>query len=449
MKKLLLINPVGRKSGYLMSRFTTFSPLGLGYVAAVTPSTWEVKIIDENFEPFTYEDADLVGITAFTSSINRAYQIATIYRKKKTRVVLGGIHASMFSEEATRYADVVLTGEAEGIWPVVIDDFENANLKSHYTGPRLNLEIHDIKPRRDLFNSNYFWQSVQTSRGCPFDCNFCSVSQYLGREFRQRKPSAVLSELEEITGNYIAFVDDNLIGYQKASRLRAREIFEGMIRLDLNKKWWMQTSINAAEDEKTIELAAQSGCMFVFIGFETINQSALKDMRKGVNLRIGVDKYKKVVDTFHKYGIGVMGAFIIGNDYESVPYYKKLVDFISKSEIDIIQISVLTPLPGTKLMQDLQDQKKIIYNDFPKDWDKYRFSYLVHQPNGIEPKTVYIGDNYIKHRLYTFPIYHQRLLNSIINLKTKKNFITSFLLNKALKKSWKNSHYYKEYGRKF
>ena len=113
----------------------------------------------EYFDSLTYDD--LVGITAFTSSIgNRAYQIATIYRKKKTRVVLGGIHASMFSEEATRYADVVLTGEAEGIWPVVIDDFENANLKSHYTGPRLNLEIHDIKPRRDLFNSNYFWQSV-------------------------------------------------------------------------------------------------------------------------------------------------------------------------------------------------------------------------------------------------------------------------------------------------
>lgn len=432
-----------------MSRFTTFAPLGLGYVAAVTPSTWKIKIIDENFEPFTYEDADLVGITAFTSNINRAYEIATIYRKKKTKVVLGGIHASMFSEEATRYADVVLKGEAEGIWPFVIDDFEKANLKSNYIGPRLNLENHDITPRRDLFHSNYFWQSVQTSRGCPFDCNFCSVSKYLGREFRQRKPSAVLSELKEITGDYIAFIDDNLIGYQKASRLRAREIFEGMIRLGLNKKWWMQSSINAAEDEKTVELAAQSGCMFVFIGFETINQSALKGMSKGVNLKIGVDKYKKVVDTFHKYGIGVMGAFIIGNDYESVPYYKKLADFISKSGIDIIQISVLTPLPGTKLMQDLQNQKKIIYNDFPKDWDKYRFSYLVHQPNGIEPKTVYIGDNYIKHRLYSFPVYHQRLLSSIINLKNKKNFITSFLLNKALKKSWKNSHYYKEYGRKF
>lgn len=138
MKKLLLINPVGRKSGYLMSRFTTFAPLGLGYVAAVTPSTWKIKIIDENFEPFTYEDADLVGITAFTSNINRAYEIATIYRKKKTKVVLGGIHASMFSEEATRYADVVLKGEAEGIWPFVIDDFEKANLKSNYIGPRLS-----------------------------------------------------------------------------------------------------------------------------------------------------------------------------------------------------------------------------------------------------------------------------------------------------------------------
>lgn len=445
MKKLLLINPVGRKSGYLMSRFTTFAPLGLGYIAAVTPATWDVKIIDENFDSFEYENADLVGITAFTSSINRAYAIANRYRVNGTKVVLGGIHASMFPDEAVQYVDTVVKGEAENIWPVIIKDFENNTLKKIYDGPRLNMEDHPITPRRDLFHPNYFWQSVQTSRGCPFDCHFCSVSKYLGREFRQRKPSAVLKELEEIEGDHIAFVDDNLIGYQQTSRSRAQDIFSGMIDLNLNKRWWMQTSMNAAEDQKTLELAADAGCMFAFIGFETINQSALKNMKKGINLKIGVEKYRKVVDTFHKHGIGVMGAFIIGNDHESMLYYKKLADFIIKSTIDIIQISVLTPLPGTKLMHDLQEQNRIIYKDFPEDWDKYRFSYLVHRPEEIDPETVYTGDNYIKNRLYSFPAYHRRILRTAINLKSKTKFITAFMLNKALKKSWKNSHYYKKF----
>lgn len=430
-----------------MSRFTTFAPLGLGYVAAVTPSTWQVKIIDENFEPFTYESADLVGITAFTSNINRAYEIAKIYRMKNTKVVLGGIHGSMFPEEALRYVDGIVCGEVERIWHIVIDDFENSTLKRNYIGPRLDFEALDITPRRDLFHPNYFWQSVQTSRGCPFDCNFCSVSKYLGRAFRQRKPAAVLSELSEIQTDYIAFVDDNLIGYQQSSRLRANAIFEGMVHLNLNKKWWMQTSINAAEDERTVELAAKAGCMFVFIGFETIDRRALKEMKKGVNIRQGVEKYKKVVDTFHKYGIGVMGAFIIGNDYESASYYKKLADFINKSGIDIIQISVLTPLPGTRLMKALQAEGRIVYDDFPKDWEKYRFSYLVHRPNGIKPDVVYTGDNYIKDRLYSFPAYHSRLLSTLVNLKSKTKFMTAVMLNKALKKSWQNSHYYSNFGK--
>ena len=430
-----------------MSRFTTFAPLGLGYVAAVTPSTWQVKIIDENFEPFTYESADLVGITAFTSNINRAYEIAKIYRMKNTKVVLGGIHASMFPEEALRYVDGIVSGEVERIWHIVIDDFENSTLKRNYIGPRLDFEALDITPRRDLFHPNYFWQSVQTSRGCPFDCNFCSVSKYLGRAFRQRKPAAVLRELSEIQTDYIAFVDDNLIGYKQSSRLRANAIFEGMVHLNLNKKWWMQTSINAAEDERTVELAAKAGCMFVFIGFETIDRRALKEMKKGVNIRQGIEKYKKVVDTFHKYGIGVMGAFIIGNDYESASYYKKLSDFINKSGIDIIQISVLTPLPGTRLMKALQAEGRIIYDDFPKDWEKYRFSYLVHRPNGIKPDVVYTGDNYIKDRLYSFPAYHSRLLSTLVYLKSKTKFMTAVMLNKALKKSWQNSHYYSNYGK--
>lgn len=445
MKKLLLINPVGRRSGYLLSKFSTFPPLGLAYVAAVTPSDWNVKIVDENFDKFVFEEADLVGITAFTTTISRAYEIARMYRERKIKVVMGGIHVSMLPDEALQYVDAVLIGEAEGIWERVINDFENNRLSSKYVGVQIDLTTFKITPRNGLLHPNYFWHSVQTSRGCPFNCYFCSVSKHLGKAYRQRKPHDVLNELEEIKGKYIAFVDDNLIGYSPESKNRAMELFKGMIQRRLDKRWWMQTSINAADDERVIELAAQSGCMYVFIGFETISQGMLKDMKKGINLKIGVENYKKVVDCFHKYGIGVLGAFIIGNDNESPLYYKELADFLVQSGIDIVQITLITPLPGTQLMEQLQGGGRLIYQNFPQDWDKYRFSYLVHQPQGVGIDTIYIGNNYIKNRIYSFPTFQYRLLKSFLKLKNMRNFYAIYKSNKAGKKSWLNSHYHQKY----
>jgi radical SAM superfamily enzyme YgiQ (UPF0313 family) len=445
MKKLLLINPVGRRSGYLLSRFSTLPPLGLSYVAAVTPPGWEVKIADENFDPVGYEEADLVAITAFTSNINRAYEIASMYRAKKTKVVLGGIHVSMLPDEALQCADAVVVGEVEGIWGKVINDFENNTLHPKYIGPRMDLSKFRITPRRDLLNPGYYWQSVQTSRGCPFNCNFCSVTKYLGKEYRQRRPEDVIDEMKQISGEYVAFVDDNLIGYRSESMARAKELFRGMIRAGLSKRWWMQASINAADDEQVVELASQAGCMFVFIGFESINKEMLQQMKKGVNLKTGVEKYQKVVDTFHKHGIGVFGAFVIGNDHESAAYYKALAQFLLRSGIDIVQISILTPLPGTTLMERLQKEGRLIHTDFPQDWDKYRFSYMVHQPQGVETDTVYMGDNFIKNRLYSFPAYPYRILKSLSNLKNPSNFYASYKFNQALKRSWRHSHYYNKY----
>ena len=317
MKKLLLINPVGRRSGLLLSRFSTFSPLGLAYVAAVTPPNWEVRIADENFDTFQFEEADLVGITAFTSNITRAYEIARQYRKRKIKVVIGGIHASMMPDEAQQFADSVVVGEVEDIWHKLLADFESNCLKPLYIGPRIEYGRSKILPRRDLLHPNYFWHSIQTSRGCPFNCHFCSVSRYLGNKFRQRSAQNVLAELADIKGQFLAFLDDNLIGYSPESKARTLELFNGMIKGGLNQKWWMQTSINAADDEHIIEAAAQAGCIFAFIGFETISKASLRDMKKGINIKIGVQNYQKVVDVFHKYGIAVYGAFIIGNDHES------------------------------------------------------------------------------------------------------------------------------------
>lgn len=449
MKKLLLINPVGRKSGYLSSRATTFPPLGLAYVAALTPPDWQIKIIDENFEDFKFEHADLVGITAFTSNINRAYEIAKIYKDKNIKVVLGGIHASMLPDEALQFVDTVVIGEAENIWKKVIQDFETNSLSPKYNGGVVDLTKSHPRPRRDLLHPHYFWRTIQTSRGCPLNCNFCSVSRYLGKKYRQRNTDDILHEIKEIQGDYITFLDDNLIGYGKESYKHAKELFRGMIEMGLNKKWWMQTSINAAEDEEIIKLAAEAGCMFVFIGFETITTDSLVNYKKGVNLKVGVENYKKVVDIFHKYGIGVLGAFIIGSDYETPEYYKRFTEFLIKSEIDIFQITLLTPLPGTDFIEQLRCENRLIYTNYPSDWDKYRFSYIVHRLNGPTQDLIYTASNYIKKKIYSFPVYHLRLIKSFLNINKLKNWFIIFKINQGYKNGWKKSHYFSKYPSDF
>lgn len=156
-----------------------------------------------------------------------------------------------------------------------------------------------------------------------------------------------------------------------------------------------------------------------------------------------------MVKTFHKYGIAVYGAFILGNDFESANYYRQLADFIAHSGIDIVQISLLTPLPGTKLMEVMQKENRIVYQDFPQDWEKYRLSYIVHQPNGIDADAVYIGNNLIKQRLYSFPTYQMRMLRSLLSLKNLNSFYAAKKFNVSLKKAWQGSHYYRDYPTKF
>jgi radical SAM superfamily enzyme YgiQ (UPF0313 family) len=449
MKKLLLVNPVGQTSGYLLSKFSTIPPMSLAYVAAVTPSDWEIKIADENFGRLEVEDTDLVGISAFTSNINRAYEIARTYRNRGIKVVLGGIHASMLPDEALQYADAVVIGEAEQIWGKVVEDFENNRLSGKYLGPRVDLTNNAVRPRRDLIDPRYLFQSIQTSRGCPFDCNFCTVSKYLGKEYRQRSAQNVLDELQEIEGEYLFFLDDNLIGHSRESIKRAKEIFTGMIKLGLNKKWWMQTSIDSTKDEEVLKLAADAGCMFAFIGFETISEMTLQGMQKGINLKIGVENYKKVVKALHYHGIGVVGAFIIGNDHESPLYYRQLAKFLVRSGIDVVQMAILTPLPGTVFMGQMEKEDCLLYKNFPEDWDKYRLSYVVRQPEGVEPETIYIGDNYVKHHIYSFPWNQYRVLKSFLSMRNPKNSYAVYRFNKALKKSWQGSHYFRKYPAKF
>jgi radical SAM superfamily enzyme YgiQ (UPF0313 family) len=380
-KKLILINPVNlSRTGFSVNHSSRFPPLSLGVIAALTPKNWDVEIIDENFDEFSFREADLVGITAFTSSANRAYEIAAVYREKKIPVVMGGIHASMCSEEAAQFVDAVVVGEVESVWDEVIADTLSGNLKSIYKGLWHGLE-QAKEPRRDLYSKEYLFASVQTSRGCPLDCDFCSVSAFNGLRYRRRPPSDVLDELEKIPQKLIFFVDDNIIGYGKKSRQIALELFKGMVDRGIDKHWFCQASINVADDEEILHWAGKAGCRMIFLGIEAEDSDALTDVNKKLNIkRGGADAYEQIFERIHNAGIAVLGAFIFGMDQDTPDKLVNRAQYMLDSSIDVMQVTALTPLPGTRLFARLKEEGRLLYTNFPQDWDRYNLTEVVHQP---------------------------------------------------------------------
>jgi radical SAM superfamily enzyme YgiQ (UPF0313 family) len=384
-KKLLLINPRNHKIGGFADAGSKFPPLGLGMVAAVTPDSWEVEILDENYESFTLKKADLVGLTAFTTTAPRAYEIASEYRKRGITTIMGGTHVSAVPDEALMYVDAVVVGEAEGVWPNVVDDYEQNRLEKVYQGEKIDPEKLPMA-RHDLFYPRYNLSSVQTSRGCPMDCEFCSVTSFNGHRYRQRPIEDVLDELAQTPHRRLFFVDDNLIGTSRESKERAIALFKGMIERKLNKLWGCQSSINFADSEEVLRYAAASGCRWVLIGAEAETKDALVNVNKKLNLSVGIENYDGIFRKINKYGISVLGAFIFGLDSDTLADIRYRTDYVISSSANTIQACCLTPLPGTRLMKKLSEEGRLLYDNYPEDWQYHDFLRLVFKPKlmGVE-----------------------------------------------------------------
>ena len=434
MPKLLLINPVNpARTGLTVNKSSRFPPISLGILAALTPPEWDVEIVDENWETFKFKQADLVGITAFTASAPRAYEIAAEYRQRGIKTVMGGIHASMCAQEALQYVDSVVVGEAEETWQTVLADFSAGSLKREYRGSWGNLEDL-VWPRRDLFNPGYMFASIQTSRGCPMDCEFCSVTSYNGRRYRRRPNDEILAELETIPQKMLFFVDDNIIGYGQEHRQAALELFREMAKRKLNKLWFCQASINFADDEELLKWAARAGCKMVFLGLEAEEAGALDAVDKHLNLQRGVDSYRSAFARIHKAGIAVLGAFIFGMDGDTPFKLKQREEYILSSAIDVMQTTYLTPLPGTRLFERYRSEKRLLYENYPADWAHYDMTEVVFTPDGMSPIELRDGMQTANEKMYSTAVLRRKAFNT---LKATRDMMTTMF-------AWSSNQNYRE-----
>jgi len=428
-RKLILINPVNHsRVGLTVNKSSRFPPLGLGIIAALTPASWDVTLLDETWEPFSYQQADLVGITAFTATASRAYEIARLYHSNGVPVVLGGIHASMCPEEASRFADCVVKGEAEMVWPQIIIDFEAGCLKSHYSGVWGELAGKPF-PRHDLFNSGYMFASVQTSRGCPMDCSFCSVTAFNGRRYRRRPAEEVLDELSGITQKMVLFVDDNIIGYGEEARQGALELFKGMVQRKLDKWWFCQASLNFADDEEVLNWAGRAGCKMVFLGLESEDEDALAEVNKQLNLKRRVSAYASAFQRIHRAGIAVLGAFIFGMDRDNAARLDARAGYMINSDVDVMQVTHLTPLPGTRLFTQLRHEGRLIYINFPEDWSRYDMTQVVHLPVNMSPAELTASVLRCNNRLYSWPVILKKACRTLMETRNPVAAMFSFQSN--------------------
>ena len=360
------------------NRYRVWKPLSLLALAGLTPADWEVSIIDENLGSHDYSSCpqpDLVGITAFTSQAARAYEVAAHFRRRGVPVVMGGIHATMCLEESLKYVDSVVTGEAEGIWPQVLVDARAGSLKRQYAGGLADLS--NVPPARHaLLPSGYAFGAIQTTRGCPLNCTFCSVTAFNGARYRQRPIPDVVREFQSVREKHVLIVDDNLIGIRTDHIARAKDLFRAMARAQVGKEWIAQATINFADDEELLTLASKAGCRGVFIGFESPSREGLAELGKKTNLIKGRD-FRDSVRRIQRHRILVAGSFIMGLDVDEPGIGDRIAGAAGHYGIDSLSTFFLTPLPGTRLWEQMKSEGRIAISGFPGDWRYYTLTFPV------------------------------------------------------------------------
>ena len=380
-----------------------FPLLSTSLLAGLTPSHHEIRIIDESLSEIDLDqEVDLAAITAMTPLAPRGYEIADQLRARGRKVVIGGIHASWLPEEAKSHADSVVIGEADEIWIEILNDAERGELKPFYRQKERTDLDHLSVPRRDLLPEKgyLFHNLIQTTRGCPYDCEFCSVTALHGRSYRMRPILEVEKEIQSLARSkaYIFFVDDNLVG----NLSRAKELLTMLSRHRL--RWVSQGPIHIAEDGELVSLMAKAGCHGLFIGFESLREGNLDLMGKRINR---VESYEKGIQRLHDAGIGVYASFVFGYDYDDPSVFDEFLEFAERNRIEGAFLPILTPFPGTRIYHRLKQEGRIL----TEDWSKYDMATVVFQPKRMTVDQLQEGFWKVNRSFYSIPSILKRIFH--------------------------------------
>jgi len=453
-RKLLLVDPYPRENPYHLGpserKAIWFPKLSLPAIAAYTPEHWDVEIQDEAVREIDLEcPADLVGISVMTCYAPRAYQLADEFRQRGVPVVLGGVHPTYCPDEALQHCDAIVTGEAEDSWPRLVADFEAGRMLRHYKMEKFPALENYKPPRVELLSEDAYMTRMCTftTRGCHFDCEFCSVSPFNGKSTRRRPVPEVISEITRVKqwvagelvarmgkgslrdalkiltkirlsmedGSIFAFVDD----LHNSNRAYCRELWAAL--KPLNIKWGCQSTLFLGDDEEMVKLAADSGCVSVFVGMESIFEESLGETHKPFNR---VKKFEEEIKMFHDHGIMVNPGIVFGFDNDDESVFERTVEFLIKNRCELAYFNILTPLPGTPLYTRYEAAGRI----FDRNWAHYDGKYVTFYPTRMTSDQLQEGYYWAQHTFYSLPNIWRRISH------TSQRFVPRLEMNRQFRR---------------
>lgn len=403
--------------------------LCFAFLKGVTPPDVETVFYDERLGPIPYDEpTDLVAITVETFTARRAYQIAIQYRKRGVKVVMGGFHPTFMPAEASCFADAVVQGDAEISWPQILCDAKAGCLKPFYNQEGFP-PLTGMRADRSIFCSKRYvpMTLVQYSRGCKFNCNFCSIHAFYGTSMRQRPVHELVAEIEQLGARHVLFVDDNIF----VNKDKAKELFRALIPLNIT--WSCQVAIEIARDKEVLDLMERSGCQGALIGFESLNPKILKEMNKGWNLK-WID-YDTSIKRLKDAGIMIYGTFVFGYDSDTPDVFDEAVEFAIRHKFAYAGFNLLMPTPGSRMYDDLRQQNRMIYERWWLD-PRFRYGEAVFHPRsmtaeeftagGYRARTAFSTGSSIFSRLF------DRQTNAASPYRMWSYFFGNFLLRKEV-----------------
>ncbi len=360
------------------------APLTLTTLAALTGDDPDVeyRLVDESIDPVPLDaEVDLVGISVLTGTARRCYALADHFRRRGIPVVLGGVHTTLMPDEAREFADTIVVGMAEKLWPQVVADAKAGTLKREYRAADDDSAFYEgiPTPRWDLQRTSGYMMpyTIATTRGCMHKCDFCTVPG-VWKQFQRRPVGDVIRDIKALPRRRFAINDVSPLDDPEY----AKELFTAMI--PLKKKWGGLATVKVTQDPELLHLLKKSGCKYLLIGFESVNQFSLNHIAKGFNK---ADDYAELMRQLHKAGIIVQGCFVFGFDEDEPDVFARTVDWVQSLKVDIPRYSIYTPYPGSRLFSRLEEEERIL----SYDWGDYDTMHVVHRPAGMSPVELYEG----------------------------------------------------------